>query len=203
MSLAPVLDVIALLVRWFAPMAIGAIHTNGGARLRRDSETSWTIGRADDSYDRQGQLGDVVETVEGDAQAVARRFAVLHPKAAEFIRSGEESRLRFHDECMVRNIAYAEVYRDRTTRLNALVAMAKAGVSFLWVAEAYTEQGAWGDTEGYAVYAESQEAADQVAKWLCVAAGRPEYAARHFTGYARPGVPAAAFAAVNYYSIGD
>jgi hypothetical protein len=196
------LDVVVLLVRWFAPMAIGSIHTNGAARLRRDGEALWTLGRARDSFDRQGDIADIIGTVTGDAEAVARAFAAAHPKAADFILSSEQSRLRYVAEGLVRKIKGAEEYRKKTTRLSAdlLAHMAAEGDAGLWLAEPYTEQGAWGDTDGYVVYADSQATADRVARWLCRGGSR---AASSFLGTKPAGVPFAAFAGLSYYSIGD
>ena len=192
----------ATTVSWLSGIDIGRVFSaHGGGRVRRDSESTWTMGRSE-TY-TSGDIGTEIEHVEGDVIEAAKAHDRLFPESVAFNVSCEDGRRRFAAECSARNIRNAETARLKSNRLTADLrrAMSAAGCTCLFLFEPHTEQGGYGNHDGYAVYADSQAAADRVAAWLMKYGG---YAPTPVALRHKPaGAPFAAFAPLDYYSIGD
>lgn len=193
----------ATTVSWLSGIDIGRVFSaHGGGRVRRDSESAWTMGRSE-AY-TSGDIGTEIERVEGDVIEAAKAHDRLFPESVAFNVSSENMRLRWRAEDSVRNIKNAETARQKSNRMTADLcrAMNAAGCTCLFLLEPHTEQGGYGNHDGYAVYADSQAAADRVAAWIMKHEG-----ATSSQPVALPrkpaGAPFAAFAPLHYYSIGD
>lgn len=203
------LDGVALVARWLVNLAVGKVFSSNAARIRRDTETSWSIGKAASWDDRQFQVADVVSTVEGDHLAASRAFCEVHPAVPAGMISSERTRLRWVAEGLAREIAQASRYvtwaRRTSPELHAAMEKAGLGAALVWI-EPFTEQAAWGNNIGFAVFADSQEAADWVAQWIVRFGGHKGDGpmACAFPSRQKPvAAPFAAFARTDYQSIGD
>lgn len=216
---SPTVDAFALVVRDLTTARTGIILTHGEARVSRDVDGVYTIGKGPRDYSLN-QMDSVIETTWTVDEA-ARSYMEHYPANVKFMVSGEVMRLRWKAESMARDIVNAAAYRAKSNRmtsaLNAAMVTAKCTCKVL-LADMDDQSSGYGDRVGVIVYCDSAEGANRTAKWILAWEER-DYAARGGTyggGYSQAqssydvrdaaapaGVPFAVFASFRYYSRGD